>query len=53
MLPEGTPIWKEPVSCYVEAIRKLEELGKETQKEVRLMHIPTNTIIAAVNTPNP
>jgi hypothetical protein len=53
ILPDGSPIWKELVSGLTEAIRKLEELGKQTKNEVRLMHVPTNTIIATVNTPEP
>jgi hypothetical protein len=53
ILPDGSPIWKELVSGLAEAIRKLEELGKETKNEVRLMHVPTNTVIATVNTPEP
>lgn len=53
ILPDGSPIWKELVSGLAEAIRKLEELGKETKNEMRLMHVPTNTIIATVNTREP
>jgi hypothetical protein len=50
MLPDGSPIWKELVSGHEEAIRKLQELAKQTKKEVRLMHVPTNTLIASMNT---
>jgi hypothetical protein len=51
ILPDGAPIWKELVSGHEEAIRKLQELAKQTTNEVRLMHVPTNTIIASLNTP--
>jgi hypothetical protein len=51
ILPDGAPIWKELVSGHEEAIRKLQELGNQTKNEVRLMHVSSNTIIAAVNTP--
>jgi hypothetical protein len=53
ILPDGSPIWKEFVSGHEEAIRKLQELAKQTKNEVRLMHVPTNTIIASMNTPKP
>jgi hypothetical protein len=50
ILPDGSPIWKELVSGHGEAIRKPQELAKQTKNEVRLMHVPTNTIIASMNT---
>ena len=53
MLPDGSPIWKELILGHEEAIRKLKELAKQTTNEVRLMHVPTNTIIASMNAPEP
>jgi hypothetical protein len=51
ILPDGSPIWKELVSGHDEAIRKLQELAKQTKNEVRVMHLATKTIIAAMNAP--
>jgi hypothetical protein len=53
ILPDGSPIWKELVTGHEEAIRKLQELAKQTKNEVRIMHLPTKAIIAAMNTPKP
>jgi hypothetical protein len=43
------PIWKELVTGHQEAIRKLQELAKQTTNEMRLMHVPTNATIAVLN----
>jgi hypothetical protein len=51
MLPDGSPIWHEHVAGHEEALRRLQELAKRTTNEVRMMHLPTNSIIAAMNTP--
>jgi hypothetical protein len=53
ILPDGAPIWKELVTGHDEALRKLRELAKRTTNEVRMMHVPTNTIIASMNAPKP
>jgi hypothetical protein len=53
ILPDGSPIWKELVTGHEEAIRKLQELAKQTTNEVRLMHVPTNTIIASMDAREP
>jgi hypothetical protein len=53
ILPDGAPIWKELVTGHEEALRKLQELAKRTTNEVRMMHVPTNTIIATLNAPEP
>jgi hypothetical protein len=47
--PDGTLLWRETVSGHEDAIRKLRELAAKTKNEVRVMHIPTNTIIAIMN----
>jgi hypothetical protein len=53
ILPDGAPIWKELVTGHEEALRKLQELATRTTNEVRMMHVPTNTIIASMNVPEP
>jgi hypothetical protein len=53
VLPDGSAIWKEAVHGHENAIRKLRELSAGTTNEVRVMHILTNTLIAALNIPEP
>ena len=48
---DGSLIWRETVSGHEDAIRRLRELAEKTINEVRAMHIPTNTLIAAMNGP--
>ena len=48
--PNGSPIWRDVVSGHEKAILKLQKLSAETANEVRLIHLPTNTIVAAMNT---
>jgi len=50
ILPDGTPIWREVVSGREKAILKLRELSAETANEIRVMHLSTNTVVAAMNT---
>jgi hypothetical protein len=49
VLPDGTPMWREAVTGHEAAIRKLQELSARTTNEVRVMHLPTNTLIATMN----
>jgi hypothetical protein len=49
--PDGTPIWKAAVTGHEDAIRKLHELSENTRNELRMMHVPTKTLIAVVNPP--
>lgn len=49
ILPDGTPIWREAVKGHEAAIKKLHELSERTTNEVRIMHLPTNTLIATKN----
>jgi anion-transporting ArsA/GET3 family ATPase len=51
ILPDGSPVWRGAIHGREDALRKLEELAKQTVNEVRVMHVPTKTVIAAVNTP--
>jgi hypothetical protein len=47
--PNGSPVWRDVVSGHGKAILKLRELSATTANEVRVMHLPTNTIVAAMN----
>jgi hypothetical protein len=47
--PNGSPIWRDVVSGRERAILKLRELSEKTTNEVRLMHLPNNTIVASMN----
>jgi hypothetical protein len=49
IMPDGSPFWREVVNGHENAIRKLEELAKKTKNELRVMHVPTNAIIAVMN----
>jgi hypothetical protein len=48
--PDGSPVWQDVVLGHEKAILKLRELSAKTPNEVRLMHLPTNSIVAAMNT---
>jgi hypothetical protein len=48
---DGSLVWRETGSGHVDSIRKLQELAAKTKNEVRMMHLPTKTLIAALNTP--
>lgn len=47
--PDGSPIWRDVVAGKEKAILKLRELYAKTPNEVRLIHLPTNSIVAAMN----
>jgi hypothetical protein len=51
IFPDGSPLWRESVTGQESALRRLKELSSQTKNEVRAMHIPTNTVIAAMNLP--
>jgi hypothetical protein len=50
VMPDGSPIWREAVTGHENAIRELQILAAKTTNEVRVMHLPTKTVIAAMNT---
>lgn len=49
--PDGTPIWKMAVIGQEAAIRKLHDISEQTRNELRMVHVPTQTVIATVNPP--
>ena len=49
VLPNGTLIWRATVTGHEDAVKKLEQLAKDSPNEFRLMHIPSKTLIATIN----
>jgi hypothetical protein len=49
VLPDGSLIWKGTVTGREDAVKKLEQVAKDSPNEFRLMHIPSNTVIATIN----
>jgi hypothetical protein len=48
--PNGSPLWRDVVSGREKAVLKLRELSLRTANEVRVIHLPTNAVIATFNT---
>ena len=51
ILPDGSPIWRCTVAGYETAVQQLRELARQTENEVRIMHLSSNTVIAVLNVP--
>jgi hypothetical protein len=49
VLPDGTLIWKATIEGREDAVKKLKQVAKDSPNEFRLMHIPSKTMIAAIN----
>jgi hypothetical protein len=47
IVPDGSALWRHTITGH-EAIKGLRELSAQTANEVRLMHLPSNTLIAAM-----
>jgi hypothetical protein len=47
ILPDGSALWRHTITGH-EAIKGLRELSAQTANEVRLMHLPSDTLIAAM-----
>lgn len=50
IMPDGCPLWRAAVSGHENALIRLKEWAAKTPNEVRIMHLPTSTIIAVLNT---
>lgn len=50
-LPDGTMLWVAAVQGHEKAIVALKGWGEKRSNEFRLMHIPTDAVIAVVNAP--
>jgi hypothetical protein len=51
VLADGAPMWRGVAAGQEHALRKLTELSNQTSNEVRVMHVPSNTLIASMNGP--
>jgi hypothetical protein len=51
ILSNGVSVWRAAVSGHDTGILKLRDLAAQTKNEVRLMHMPTKAVIAAMNVP--
>jgi hypothetical protein len=49
ILPDGQPIWRAAVGGHENALRMLKQLAAKTTNEVRITHLPTKALIAAMN----
>jgi hypothetical protein len=49
ILADGSPVWRVTVEGHSNAIAKLDEIASQTQNEVRVMHLPTNSVVAVMN----
>ena len=49
--PDGSLIWRAAVQGHEAAVNRLRELAAETKNEVRVMHVPTKSVIAVLNAP--
>jgi hypothetical protein len=52
IFPDGSALWRHTVTGREEAIKRLQELSTQTTNEVRLIHLPTSTLIASLNVPS-
>jgi hypothetical protein len=50
---DGSLVWRDTCVGHVDCVRKLQVLATTTANEVRMVHLPTKTIIAVMNTPKP
>jgi hypothetical protein len=50
IFPDNSALWRHTITGREEAIARLQEFSVQTANEVRLIHLPTNTLIATMNT---
>ena len=53
VFPDGALIWRDSVTGHENAIRRLRQLVETTDNEFRVMHLPTNTLIATMKRAKP
>ena len=47
--PNGDVLWRMTVTGHENAIQQLRELAATTYNEVRVVHLPTQSVIAVLN----
>ena len=53
VFPDGSLVWRDSVTGHEKAIRRLQELSALIDNEFRVMHIPTNSLIASLKRTKP
>lgn len=48
---DGAIMWRCAIQGHQAAIQKLQEAAAQSSNEFQLMHLPTKTVIATINTP--
>jgi hypothetical protein len=48
---KGEAIWRKAVTGHLAAILALQKLAQETKNELRVLHLPTNSLVATLNCP--
>ena len=51
VLSDGGVVWRQTAAGRENALQKLGELSKRTSNEVRVMHVPSNSLIASMKEP--
>jgi hypothetical protein len=46
VMPDGALLWRAVVVGHENAIAKLREVASKTKNECRVIHVPTNAVIA-------
>jgi hypothetical protein len=49
ILPDGNPVWRKAVIGHEASINKMRELASQSQNEFRVIHLPTNSLVAVLN----
>jgi hypothetical protein len=49
--PDGSLTWRGVVHGHEAAVNRLRELAAQTKNEVRVMHVPTKSVVAVLNVP--
>jgi hypothetical protein len=51
IMPDGAPLWRIAVEGHEAAIMKLKELAANSTNEIRVMHLASSSVVAAMNVP--
>jgi hypothetical protein len=49
-MPDGTILWRDSVQGHEKAVSKLKEVAAGSLHEFQLLHLPTQSLVATVNT---
>jgi hypothetical protein len=48
VMPDGTTVWKSAAAGHELAIIQMKALASKTKNEIRVMHLPTNSVVATL-----